>query len=120
MKMNRATIVYGAMILGCALGEWAVLSFGERIVAPEDLAGKWTLVSRLPAGAKGAAFGPGITIDQSGRFFQMAIDNGPKLNMELEQQTYLGAPGQAVTMELVNGPWRMVVEGMPRSDDMYI
>jgi len=41
---------------------------------------------------KGAAFG-GLTIDNRVRFFQIAIDNGPKLNMELEQQTYLGAPG---------------------------
>jgi len=98
MKLNRATIVYGAMILGCALGEWAVLSFGERIVAPEDLAGKWTLESRLPAGAKGAAFGPGLTIDQSGRFFQIAIDNGPKLTWSSNSRR-LGAPGRAVTLE---------------------
>jgi len=121
MRINRATVVYGAMILACALGEWAVLSFGERIVPPEDLAGKWVLEAPSAPAIKAARFGPEMSIDQSGRFFQVSFDNGPSLNLTLDQQTYIDVPNARLArLELVNGPWRMVAEGRPGTEQMGI
>ena len=123
MRLNRATVVYGGMILSCAAGLWVVLSMGERLVPPEDLAGKWSLEPRnLAAGtAPKAAFGPGMDVDQSGRFFQIAIENGPQLSLKLDDQSYMDIPGmRIVRLALVGEPWRLTIEGPPGGDEMVL
>jgi hypothetical protein len=118
MHPNRATIVYGIMILFSASGVWAILSFGQRLIAPEDLAGKWTLESRRDTTQPA----PGdMTVQQSGKFFQIAFENGPKLNLVLEEQSPLSvSDGQPVTLALGDGPWRLTFHGPQGGDEMEL
>jgi hypothetical protein len=110
MYVNRASIVYGVMIFLSISGVWAVLSIGRRLTAPEDLAGKWSLESRLPS--TGAASGA-MTVEQSGRFFQIAFENGPQLHMVLDEET-------ANSSELGNGAWHLAFKGADDSDEKVV
>jgi hypothetical protein len=122
--MHRATIVYIVMIAACTAGLWVCLSVGNDLVAPEDLAGKWTLASGSAAGPAipMAPYGPGMTIDQSGRFFQVAFDNGPRLNLQLnEPGEVMPVPGQQVErLELACPRWNLRAWGKPGGDDWTI
>jgi hypothetical protein len=121
--MHRASIIYIAMIVACAGGLWAVLSYGSNLVPPEDLAGKWTLTPSTPAGPfiRIAPYGPGLTIDQSGRFFQVAFENGPRLDFRLAQPAELmPVPGDVVRierLELSSPGWILKAWGKPGGDE---
>jgi hypothetical protein len=122
--MNRATIVYIVMIGACAAGLWVVLAAGSNLVAPEDFAGKWTLASTTPAGPAipMAPYGPGMTVDQSGRFFQIAFDNGPRLNLTMtEPGEVMPVPGQQVErVELTSAGWLINLWGKPDGDQWIV
>ncbi len=75
--MNRAVAVYVAMIVFLVGGLWAILAVGSALEAPTDLSGKWQL---SPVGPD--AWGPGMDVEQSGRFFQIFIEGGPRLDVE--------------------------------------
>jgi hypothetical protein len=118
MHFNRASIVYGIMILLSASGVWAVLSIGQGLVAPEDLAGKWTLESRLP----GTQANPHeMTVEQSGKFFQIAFQNRPNLNFVLDEQSRVPtSDGSLVRLSLSDGPWHLSFQGPQGGDDMKV
>jgi hypothetical protein len=118
MHLNRASIVYGLMILLSASGVWAVLSLGQNLTAPEDLAGKWTLESRLVSTRPG---GGEMTVEQSGKFFQISFDKGPKLNLILEEQSASSsATGPTERVALSNGPWHLSFQGPRGGDEMQV
>src|ERR1700722_13009944 len=114
MRLNRGTIVYGSMILLSASGVWAVLSIGQGLVAPEDLAGKWTLESRLP----GTQANPHeMTVEQSGKFFQIYFQNRPNLNFVLDEQSCVSSSnGSLVRLSLSDGPWHLTFQGIQGGD----
>jgi len=121
--MHRATIVYIVMIIACAGGLWAVLSYGGTLTPPEDLAGKWTLTPATAAGPfiRLAPYGPGMTVDQSGRFLQIAFENGPRLDFRLGQPAeMLPVPGKdepVERLELTNSGWILKAWGKPGGDE---
>jgi hypothetical protein len=111
------------MIIACAGGLWAVLSFGNDLIPPEDLAGRWTLVPSTPAGpfVRVASYGPGMTIDQSGRFFQIAFENGPRLDFHLAGPSELmpipGSADRVERVELSSPGWVLKAWGKPGGDE---
>src|SRR5437879_3078134 len=121
--MHRATLIYIAMILACALGLWAVLSVGNPLQAPEDLAGKWMLAPSTPAGPflRVAPYGPDMTIDQSGKFFQVTFDNGPRLDFRLAGPAeVMPLPGKETVLErleLSSPGWVLKAWGKPGGDE---
>ncbi len=80
--MNRAAVVYLVMLVVLVGGLWTVLAIGSSLEAPQDLAGKWQL---SPAGPDG--WGPDMQVEQSGRFFQVFIDHGPRLDLKRAIET---------------------------------
>jgi hypothetical protein len=118
MHLNRASFVYGTMILISASGVWAVLSIGQRLIAPEDLAGKWALSSRLP----GASSVPGeMVVNQSGKFFQISFDNGRNLNLVLDEQTAVPSTDNPLfRLSLSDGPWHMTFQGSEGGDEAQV
>ena len=112
------------MIAIAAGGLWVVLAYGNQLHAPQDLAGKWTLVpasQSLAGEAPAAAFGPGMTIEQSGRFFQVSFENGPRLNLKLDAEIERPIPGgQANRITLVGTPWQLTTLGAPDGDECIV
>ena len=66
-------------------------------MAPEDLAGKWRIQSTAPD-----RLGPDLNIEQSGRFFQIAFEHGPHLNLKLQSTS---------PMVLANADWKLIISG---------
>jgi hypothetical protein len=122
--MHRATVVYVVMIVACAAGLWAVLSIGGRLRAPEDLAGKWTLSPGFIASGPAmpiAPYGPGMTVDQSGRFFQISFENGPRLDLKLDDENEMNLLGkQAFRVALIAPSWHITGWGQANGDDMIV
>ena len=118
MHFNRAGIVYGIMILLSASGVWAVLSIGQRLIAPDDLAGKWTLETLLISTRPDVQE---MTVEQSGKFFQISFENGPKLNLVLDEQSFSSSSAQqSVRLALTDGPWHLTFQGPPDGDEMQV
>ena len=122
--MNRATIVYVVVVAACAAGLWGVIAAGGNLTAPEDFAGKWTLSSTTPAGPgiPMAPYGPCMNVDQSGKFFQIVFDNGPRLNLTMsEPGEVLPVPGQQIErIELTSAGWLINLWGKPDGDQWVI
>jgi hypothetical protein len=73
--------VYLVMLAVLIAGLWSVLAIGRHLRAPYDLAGKWQLTP--------ASSGPSqiLTVEQSGKFFQISFDQGPTLDLKLQSGT---------------------------------
>jgi hypothetical protein len=99
--VSRATVVYLTMILVFVAGLWAVMTAGARLTAPEDLSGRWVAID-----APGANTWPAVTVEQSGRFFQMAFDDGPADVAVSAQDT--SAEGR---LSLARGAWHVTIDG---------
>ena len=98
--MSRSTVVYVSMMFVLVGGLWAVLAAGGRLVAPEDLSGRWTAVALTSAGGW-----PALTVEQSGNYFELAFDNGPAFGATLVDRS---ADGR---LSLGRGPWRVTIDG---------
>jgi hypothetical protein len=86
--VNRAAVVYLVMVLVLVGGLWAVLAIGAGLEPPQDLAGKWQLSAGTPPNGLPnslSAWGPEMQIEQSGRFFQIFTEHGPKLDLKLTE-----------------------------------
>ena len=118
--MNRATIIYICVLTACAAGLWIVISLGDTLVPCQDLAGRWKLENKFPA-VTFLPYGPNVSVEQSGSFFQMSFEHGPKLNLKLIDQKFNPLPGgQIVVVSMQNGPWTIIMQGKPDSDDMAL
>ena len=108
--MSRPALVYISMILALIAGLWLVLEIGRYLPdAPEDLAGKWQIKPTSgDAGGQGGPQGPGLNIEQSGNFFQVAFEHGPQLNLKLQR----GTP-----MVLTNDTWKLTIAGREGGDE---
>jgi hypothetical protein len=77
--MNKATVIYIAMIAALSAGLWLIITFGGALTAPEDLSGVWETIS-----ADGEA--KSVRIEQSGIFFEISID-GTTTAMKMTRRT---------------------------------
>lgn len=129
--MNRATAVYIIMGVVAIAGMWVILALGGTLTAPPDLAGQWEL---LPPGEKisvvekmgassvdpmAAGKRPMMAVEQSGEFFQVTFDDGPRLNLRLQPAKEGGnQPGarNQQAMVLSGSSSRMTVSGMLGTD----
>jgi hypothetical protein len=91
------------MLLVLIFGLWAVLAIGARLSAPEDLAGKWQLQSQVRGIPDDT-----LTIEQSGRFFQVSFEHGPHLDLKLEDNSQ--------PLRLVHGDTTLTISGEPGDD----
>ena len=85
------------MIVALVGGLWAVLAIGGQLVAPEDLGGRWSAVG------PGAPW-PGLTVEQSGRYFQLTFDNGPAVAVTMQG----GSPDGRLS--LGRGKWHVTID----------
>ncbi len=97
--------MYLVMIVALVAGLWSVLAMGRNLHAPEDVAGKWQLAP-VSAGEPGQV----LTIEQSGRFFQVVFEHGPSLDLKLQ--------GSFSSMLLSNKKWTLNIQDRgPDPDD---
>ena len=97
MGVGRASVVYGVMIVVFAAGLWGVMAVGKRLVAPVDLRGRWAAVG--PAGGGW----PAVTVEQSGRYFELSFEKGPRFGAAVSEQDERGG------LVLGRGPWRVSI-----------
>jgi hypothetical protein len=106
--VSRPAAVYLAMICVLILGLWAVLEIGNNYLsAPEDMAGKW----QIQSASSSDPFGPGMNVEQSGKFFQVAFDHGPQLDLTMQSTS---------PMVLTNPKWKLTITGRDGSDDKKV
>jgi hypothetical protein len=106
--VSRPAVVYIVMVCVLILGLWAVLEIGNNYLsAPEDLAGKW----QIQATSANEPLGPGMNVEQSGRFFQIAFDHGPQLDLKLQSTS---------PMVLTNPQWKLTITGRDGSDEKTV
>ncbi len=106
--MSRATVVYLAMIAVLIAGLWGVLAIGATLSAPESLDGRWVAID--PASV---STWHGLTVEQSGRYFELAFDNNvkcPSIGV-----TMVGHPTDGA-LSLTRGPWQVTIDA-PRGTD---
>ena len=80
-SLSRPAIVYLTMLAVLIAGLWTVLAIGRQLDAPSDLAGKWQLTPIGPGPAQT------LNVEQSGKFFQIAFEHGPQLDLKLQSKT---------------------------------
>ena len=108
--MSRATIVYILVLVVAVVGVMVILNRGERLTAPPDVSGEWT-IGRIDAASPAPAdtVGRRVFIEQSGRFVRMNFENGLQLDAKL---IYERAPQQGVTLRFRSHDWELTAEGM--------
>jgi hypothetical protein len=107
--MNKATLVYILMTVVFACGLWAILGIGRTLAAPADLAGTWE-----PASAVDPA--PKLVIEQSGKFAEVSIDDGPRLQMRVAEQQPDPADPKHIRLKLVHADVTLHAAGVARGD----
>lgn len=115
--VSKATSVYIIMLAIFAAGLWAILSFGSILLhAPTDLAGKWEL---HPEDAPESPAAHTLAIDQSGRYFQIVLDDKhfPARQTQQERITSATDPDE-VRIALSGGGNELVFSG-PDDSDAY-
>ena len=99
--MSRASVVYLLMIVVFVAGLWAVMAIGGRLAAPEDLRGRWVAVE----GADAASRWSGMSVQQSGEFFQLAFDGGPS-----DVAVTMHGRADDGRLSLARGPWHVTID----------
>jgi hypothetical protein len=90
--ISKATGVYIIMLVVFGAGLWAILSFGSiKLQAPTDLAGKWELRSPDRSDAISEKPAHVMSIEQSGKYVLVTIDNSKPFSMTLKADDQLGA-----------------------------
>jgi hypothetical protein len=114
VTLNRATLVYLAIFVVFATGISMVLELGSAyLIAPTDLAGQWRARDQRPDN-KNETF----TIHQSGRFFQLVFDHGPRLDLVLQQSNQSPAMQADSKMTLAGDGWEVTAAPAPAMDAM--
>jgi hypothetical protein len=107
--MSRAYLFYFLMAAILASGLWLILTYGNTLAAPQDLSGDWFVQWDEPR--------PGFTpsgnlhIDQSGRFFTLRFENGPKMSLKLQNGWTGVRRGRWLNMQLAESPWTLTCTG---------
>jgi hypothetical protein len=90
----RSALAYVFLVGLPAAGVFGVLSAGQQLQAPPDLAGRW----RVDVGATcGLGVGDTFEIVQSGRFVQLEIEGRPRLDGHFDDQTLRASGGARET-----------------------
>jgi len=123
--ISKATSVYIIMLVVFGAGLWAILSFGSILLpAPTDLAGQWELhdpnANATTDGGESAAAHK-MTIDQSGRYFQITIDQ-PRFSLkQAARESLKNRTGpDAVRITVGSGPNELTFTGLPDSDEFQL
>jgi hypothetical protein len=99
--MNRAMAVYGGVIVVFCVAIWAILSLGSTLAhAAPDLEGQWN-----SAGIR-------FSIRQSGQFMHLKFDNGPDIDVIIQQAEPAVDP-RSIT--LAGDDWNISIEGPAES-----
>ncbi len=106
--MSRATVVYLVMLVVLVGGLWGVLAIGATLSAPENLDGRWAA-----AGGSAVNTWKGLTVEQSGQYFQLAFDDNPAA--PTIGVTMVGHPTDG-PLTLARGPWHVTIDGTAGQD----
>ena len=109
-------VVFGA-------GLWAILSFGSILLqAPTDLAGQWELHDANATTDSGESVAAHkMTIDQSGRYFQITIDQ-QRFSLKQAAHELLDNPTGPDTVRITvgSGPNELTFTGLPDGDEFQL
>ena len=123
--ISKATSVYIIMLFVFGAGLWAILSFGSILLqAPTDLAGQWELhdpsASVTTDGGELIAAHK-MTIDQSGRYFQIIIDQQRFSLKEADRKKFDNPTGpDEVRITISSGPNELTFFGVPNGDEYQL
>jgi len=95
--MRRAVLFYLLMIFALVGGLSIMVRIGAQMQAPRDVSGTW----QIDAAGTAPGLGPMMRIQQSGRYFHIAFDEGPTLDLTLRTET-ADDPAGAFRLELTN------------------
>jgi hypothetical protein len=115
--MNRATLVYFAVIIASAAGLWAILGAGQELRAPTDLSGAWVVGGEDPAVP--AHLGESVEIEQSGRFVQLNFARGLRVDVKLKDQPAKVAADENLDLVFEGPRWKLTAFG-PGADGPLI
>src|SRR5688500_4393848 len=115
--MFRAYAIYAIVFVLLIGGLWLILLYGSALSAPQDVSGAWDVQWRdAPPGPR-ADVGPEapvepdrMLIEQSGRFFTITFQPGPKLSMKMTEGPLLEGddyPRRGASGTLVGDGWTM-------------
>jgi hypothetical protein len=107
--MTRAYLFYFLMAAFLVSGLWLIVTFGNTLAAPDDLSGDWLVQWDDPW--SGILQSRRLRIDQSGRFFTLNFENGPKMSLKLQSDWTGARRGQRLYMRLSGNPWTVVCTG---------
>jgi hypothetical protein len=118
--MSKANAIYIIMITTFVAGLWAILSFGSVLLhAPTDLAGKWEL-RPVDASADTAAAHT-MLIQQSGRYFEIAIDGKDSaLKLVSEQLIQNTGDYDEQDIELAGEKLKMTFQGRANGEMYHV
>ena len=123
--ISKATSVYIIMLVVFGAGLWAILSVGSILLqAPTDLAGQWELhdpnTNPTTDGGDTVAAHK-MTIDQSGRYFQITIDQ-QRFSLKQAAHEVLDNPTgpDAVLITVGSGPNELTFFGLPDGDEYQL
>ena len=121
--ISKATSVYIIMLVVFGAGLWAILSFGSILLqAPTDLAGQWELHDANATTDSGESVAAHkMTIDQSGRYFQITIDQ-QRFSLKQAAHELLDNPTgpDAVRITMSSGPNELTFTGLPGGDEYQL
>ena len=96
--MRRAYVVYVVMFAALIGGIVLIMTAGESVRAPDDLAGEWVVEwDNAPPPESGE---PSMRVAQSGRFFVVRFGLAPPLSMTLQDGWTGRADGRKLAMRL--------------------
>lgn len=107
--MSRAYLVYFVMFAVLIGGLWLILTIGDSIHAPDDLAGDWIVEWDNAPPPESAD--PKMHVEQSGRFFVVTFGRRPPMGMTLKPGWTGAASGRKLQMTLVRPLWEMTLSG---------
>jgi hypothetical protein len=111
ITMNRATLVYLCVFSVFALGIWVIVEMGSLYLrAARDMSGDWTAVT-TPAPEQMSGF----SINQSGRFLQLATTMGPPMDLIMSHASR-PADGESESIELTGKAWHVTAVFPPVGD----
>jgi hypothetical protein len=85
--MLKSLALYLVLVGIPLAGLFALLDWGQRLVPPPAVGGRWTIVEPGAAACPGLPAGVVLSIEQSGRFLQLRFDDLPAADGRLDDGT---------------------------------